>query len=187
MNCFTPIASALALTLAGCTSVVLPTVALLQAKSPLEADPEAIEMAVDMPDGARVPTDGAWFEVKAHNTILDESVSHKYTMQQRTSSDGRTLFRVHPDDLAGLRIIQAKVMKWERETPDESSGSFSVGVIACEFDGGPPPDATFSVAIRTEVDGTFIPLIRNTKVSKLIDALQAHPDFDPPEKLPACQ
>jgi hypothetical protein len=162
--------------LQGCASVVAPTLAALGAVSPLTADPAGFEIAVDMPHGADIATNGATFALSMARSDTGETFDQEYVLQRRQSTDGRVLFRVNPADLDDIRAFQAKAITWEAEDPVASSGSFGVGVTACSTGDGPAPDARFSLAIRTEVDGSFMPLIRNALVSDVLGAVEALED-----------
>lgn len=164
-----------ALALQACTSVVMSTAAMLNATSPMEADPAGFEIAIDMPDGVFVPTGGATMGLTNAHSKLGETYDETYALQQRSSQDGQTLFRIHPDDLDDIRAFQARAVTWETEDPEASTGSFSVSVSFCKIGEGPAPDDRFSVSIRTETDGMFLPLIRNAKVA---DALNLITDSD---------
>ena len=158
----------------GCGSVVLPTVATLNAMSPLEADPAGFEIAIVMPEGADVQKDGALIQFDMARSDTGETVSEEYALQRRTSSDGRVLFRIHPDDLNAVRAFQMKARVWEVAVPEESSGSFSLAVTACKTNVAVSPDATFSVSIRTVVDGPFLPLLRNVSVVEVLENFNAN-------------
>jgi hypothetical protein len=170
--------------LQGCGSVVLSTVAALNAQSPLTADPAGIEIAVDMPEGADIPQGGATFVISMARTDTGEALNETFALQRREASDGRLLFRVNPAELDDLRDIQARALAWETENSAASSGSFSVNVFACKIGDGPEDDARFSVAIRTEVGGGFMPLIRNALV---MDAIEAADSVEDAPNSPNCE
>ncbi|UWR00082.1 hypothetical protein K3729_04720 [Rhodobacteraceae bacterium S2214] len=162
--------------LQGCGTVVLSTVAALNATSPLTADPAGFEVAVDMPEGGDIAPDGATINLFMSHTVLGEDVNETYVLQRRQSADGRILFRINPRDLDMVRAFQAKARTWEANDPDASSGGFGVSVVACSVGDGPADDATFSVSIRTQVDGGFMPLIRNARVMDAIEAVEGLDD-----------
>lgn len=173
---------AAALMLQACTSVVLSTAAMLNATSPLDADPSGFEIAVTIPDGVRVPQGGATMGFEATNERLQETIKGEYALEQRATKDAQTLFRIAPDDLPAVLDFQAKAREWETADPSNSSGSFSVGVTFCKVGNGPALDDTFSVSIRTKTDGVFLPLIRNAKVSAAMELLEENKQ-DLPENL----
>lgn len=163
------------LALQGCGSVVLSTVAALNATSPLAADPAGFEIAVDMPDGGDIAPDGASLNLFMFHTGLGEEFDETYILERRQAADGRILFRINPRDLDAIRAFQTKARDWETNDPIASSGGFGVSVVACSVGDGPADDATFSVSIRTQVDGGFMPLIRNARV---LDAIEAVKDLE---------
>lgn len=160
------------LALQGCGSVVLSTVAALNGQSPLTADPEGYEIAVDMPEGGDIAPDGAAINLFMSHAVLGESVDETYILQRRQTADGRILFRINPRDLDAIRALQTKAIDWETNDPVASSGGFGVSVVACSVGDGPADDATFSVSIRTQVDGRFMPLIRNARITDAIAAVE---------------
>jgi hypothetical protein len=158
--------------LQACGAVVLPTLAMLNGMSPLTADPAGFEVAVAMPEGADVPDGAATFTLEMTRSDTGEAFDRDFVLQRRAAADGRILFRVNPADLDELRTLQARAVAWEAEDPDAASGSISVGVTACAKGDGPAEDARFSVSIRTQVDGAFMPLIRDTLVSEVIEEVE---------------
>ncbi len=166
------LAIAAAASLQACSSVVLSTAAMLNATSPMEADPAGFEVAVTIPEGVVVPKGGATMGLANANSKLDQEFNETYALQQRTTTDGQTLFRIDPADLDKVRAFQTRAIAWETDDPDASSGSFSVAVAFCQVGDGPAPDDRFSVSIRTEPDGIFLPLIRNAKVADALDLIK---------------
>ena len=161
------------LALPGCGSVVLPTVAALNAVSPLTADPAGFEVAAALPAGADVPVGGAIFTISMSREDTGEAIKQDFTLQRRQSADGRILFRVHPDDLDALRSLQTKARSWEDENPVGASGSFGISVSACQTSDMLDLDSTFSVSIRTLQDGPFLPLLRNVRIADALEAVDA--------------
>lgn len=178
------------LVLQGCGAVVLPTLATLNALSPLTADPAGIEIAATLPDGADIPAGGAKFIINVARTDTGETIDETFILQRRQSSDGRLLFRINPADLDAVRAIQVKAGGWEANNSQATSGSFSIGVVACSLGDGPAADARFSVAIRSVVDGPFMPLIRNAMVSDVLEAaggLETLEEFPGSGDTPLCE
>ncbi len=166
------------LALQACSTIVMPTVAKLNTISTLEADPAGFEISIDMPDGVEIPTGGATITMNSANSRLDQAYSETYALQLRSAPDGQTLFRIHPDDVAEIRVFQARAKRWEAEEPEVSTGAVSVFVNFCKIGDGPRRDDRFSVSVRAEVDGPFMPLIRNAKVADAV----ALADDDPETK-----
>ena len=164
------------LVLQGCGSVVLPTVAALNAVSPLIADPADFEIAAALPIGADVPEGGAIFTVTMSREDTGEAVERDFLLQRRQSTDGRILFRVHPNDLGEFRALQTKARTWEDENPTGASGSFGIGVTACKTSDMLDPESTFSVSIRTTQNGPFLPLLRNVSIADALDSIDAADD-----------
>lgn len=169
-----------------CTKVAMTTVALLNASSPMEADPQGFEFAVTMPDAASVQKNGAEFRIAMTQTKLGESIDRDFILQQRSSPDGQMLFRVNPADLDELRALQAKARAWETTDPVASSGSISVFVAPCAIGEGPALSDTFSVSLRTEIDGVFLPLIRDASIEDVIASLNSDDPQADLRQLPQC-
>lgn len=155
----------------GCGNVVLPTIATLNAVSPLEADPAGFEIAADMPEGTDVQTGGVLMMFDMARSDTGETVSKTYILQRRISTDGRVLFRVHPDDLASVRAFQTMAAEWKSTASQEASGSIRMSVTACQTGVEISPDATFSVSIRTVEDGPFLPLLRDVSIAEALNKL----------------
>lgn len=160
----------------GCSSVVLPTVATLNTVSPLEADPAGFEIASDLPEGTDVQVGGAFMIFDMTRSDTNETLSKTYKLQRRTSTNGRVLFRIHPSDLASVRAFQATAAEWENIAPQETSGSISMSVTACKTGAEISPNATFSVSIRTVVDGPFLPLLRDVSIAEALNNLDVSPE-----------
>jgi hypothetical protein len=127
-----------------------------------------------MPDGADIAQNGATFVLSMSRSDTGEERAGTFTLERRESSDGRSRIRIDPADLDAVRSLQATANAWETEDPVASSGSLTVGVIACSVGNGPADDANFSVWIRTVADGPFMPLIRNASVSDVLDAAEEY-------------
>lgn len=166
------LSSAACLLLGACSSVVMSTAAMLGMTNLFDVDPAGYEVAVTIPEGVDVSKDGATFGLTNKNTIHNVDIAKTYALQRRDTQDGQTLFRINPKDLAEVREFQAQVKAWELEDANANSGSFTVEVNFCVLGDGPVPEDVFSVAIRTDPDGRFMPLIRNASVSDAIKAIE---------------
>ncbi len=184
LNLFPMLALPLAMS---CSKVVMTTAAILGATSPMDADPQGFEVAVTLPSATGVQNDGAHFIVGMENAQLDESFERTFILQQSETRDGKILFRVNPDDLDELRALQAKAKAWEMADPVASSGSISVFVSPCAIGDGPNLDDTFSVAMRTQVDGAFLPLIRGASIEDVVNALESENPQEDLKRLPQCK
>ncbi len=166
----------LAATLAACSSVNLPTVARLSALSPLEADPEGLEVAFDLPVGLGIMPDGASLGFAMERSDTGEVRDLDLTLERRMLEGGFVVFRVAPEDLASVRAFQATARAWKDELGGDASGSISAGVSVCLIGDGPVDEAVLSSSIRTSVDGPFFPLIVNASVADIL--AQAATDLD---------
>lgn len=161
------------LLLAGCGSVVPTTLARLSALSPLEADPADIAVSLQLPAGLGVKPGSAKISVQAERSDTNESFSEGFVLARSTGSDGSTVYQVAASDHARFKALQDKAQSWEAENSKATSGSLSVGLEGCTIGPGPSDDATLSVSIRTEADGTFLPLIRDAALDKVLDKTEA--------------
>ncbi|GLQ36372.1 hypothetical protein GCM10007939_26560 [Amylibacter marinus] len=159
----------LAVNLAACGNVVLPTVAQLANISPLEADPAGFEVLVDLPTGVSIRPQSAVLTLSAVHEMQSKEISGAYVLEQAPSDMGLRLFRIAPADLEQIREFQSIARAWESEDPDASHGSISVNVIACALGDGPASDAVFSLSLKTRTTGEFMPLIRNASVRDILD------------------
>ena len=158
---------AFAVALSGCGSVDVFTVARLAAISPLEADPAGSAVTADLPEGLRLRPDGLVLELEAQRADLGEAVGARYVLVAQQEG-GRKVWRVNPDDLSELRMLQAKIREWESSAPDATEGHLGVYVAGCAVGAGPDPEGTISVFLRTSAEDPLRPLIRNAPMKDVI-------------------
>ena len=135
------------------------TLARLSQMSPLTADPAAIQVMIDFPDGIRIPRGSAVLGFEAELRSTGETIAGNFVLAETGAA--RRLYRIDPADIPEMRAFQARAKAWEATHPDDSSGSMSIDLQFCKIGEGPAPDATVDVSIRMETDGPFLPLIRN--------------------------
>lgn len=164
--------------LAGCGSLVPATVAMLYGASPLEADPAAIQIALVMPPGLRVKPGTAKMTIATTRLDTNETRGGDFILQARpvvlaevdvpegAHSDA---YRLSPKDVMAVKALQAVARQWKAEVPEgQTKGTFAVGVGGCTMGAGPAPDATASIYIRTEADGSFLPLLRDAELREFL-------------------
>lgn len=165
--------------LAGCSSLVPSTVAMLYGTSPLEADPAAIEIALILPQGLQAKPGTARMTITSTREDTGETTGGDYVLQARPvvladvdvpAGAHADAYRLSPQDVAAVKAMQATVRQWKAELPDEdqTKGSFAVGVAGCTKGNGPAPDATASIYIRTQDSGRFLPLLRDANLREFM-------------------
>jgi hypothetical protein len=165
--------------LAACSSLVPSTVAQLQATSPAEVDPAAIEVAILMPAGLQPQPQKAVLTLTGSRTDTGETARLDVVLAERAVTlegvdvqPGESVFayRLADADLAAVRAQQAVLDAWEAAAPDATQGSLSVGLGACTVGEGPTPDAAGAVYIRMAPGAPMMPLIRRAPIVALVGA-----------------
>ena len=165
-----------ALALGACANLVPTTVARLAALSPLNADPEGFEVALDLPDGAGVMPGSAVLTIEASRSGTGEGFEESYVLEGVPGDP--PVWRIARADLPALRAAQARALAWEMEDPIASSGALGVFLVPCREGDGPGQDAVLSILLRSEVGGPFRPLVRDARIADFAgeDDLAALPD-----------
>lgn len=165
------------LVLAACSALVPGTMVELSALSPLTADPSAIEVALVLPPGLEVAPNSAILTLGATHRVTGETVSETFVLQPMSSQaggaglpddPGAERFRLSPADLDRMEQTQNDIEASNALLPDAVRGSLSVGLGGCAKGEGPAPDAKAAAFIRTERNGAFLPLIRETPLLTLL-------------------
>lgn len=154
----------------GCSSVVIPTVAKLSGLSPLDADPSGFEVAIDLPEGASVDTGDATFIIESRHSGLDHHLREVFALERQEVDSDRLMFRFAQADLARVLAIQSQAAAWKAADPKLASGSISVRATPCIIGDGPDLGDTLSISLRIKPNGPLLPLVRNAKISELLDA-----------------
>lgn len=166
------------LLLAACSSVVPETVNRLSSLSPIEADPEQIEILISLPDGIDLPAGGASLTLSAAKDSQTTTGHYVLSRSEVTSvEDGignqteghLLLYRIENKDIPNLRAQQRQIRAWKAEN-DATEGSLSVSLSPCIQGEPPAEDAKGSVWIRTENDGPFLQLVKSAPIRQLLDA-----------------
>ena len=159
---------ALALT-AGCSSVVPSTIARLNAISPMEADPQDIAIALDLPDTVGITQGSAQMLMTATRRDTEQTSSETYILATMHGSDGSTIYAIAEADFGRIRAQQTLIQQWKEEAGRATSGSVGVNLKGCSIGDGPDEDDVMSIRIRTDTDGPFFPLVRDTPVKKVLE------------------
>jgi hypothetical protein len=162
-----------------CSTLVPATAARLAALTPETADPAALSVAIVTPPGlrpvpgtARLILTAARTDTGATETIdaILRDVPGNAAAFDALPGEALTFFALRADDIPAMRALQQRLTEWKAEAPDGTRGSLSVGMAACAVGDGPAPDAVGSVFIRTEPDGSYLPLIARAPLAALIGA-----------------
>lgn len=157
--------------------MVVETVAELERLSPLEADPGQIAVAIDLPDGFAIHPDSAIMSMSVAQKNLGQSRAEEFVLEQTGAV--WTVFRVAQADFERLAEIQDLARSWETEDPKATKGSFSVGALPCVKNSDADRSETFSISIQLATDAPFKPLVRNAKVSSILNRFEL-------KELPVC-
>ncbi|MDP3195961.1 hypothetical protein [Tabrizicola sp.] len=165
-------AIAASLLAAACSEIVPSTVARLASVDPLAADPAALELVVILPPGLAVTPGTATLEIGAVRG--EDTAVGSFRLEDRRAPEGIAVregatargFALSASDAQRMRELQEQIDGWKRD--GSASGSFGFGLGGCTIGNGPAPDATGSVLIRMTADGTFLPLIREGRLSELL-------------------
>lgn len=153
--------------LSACTSIVPSTVMRLNGLSPSTADPAGFAVDLTLPAGIDVQPGTARLLYSVARADTGQTRSGSYTLER----DG-SVFRIAPDDLAGLRALQATTRLWQVQNRDATDGSLGLTVAFCKNDPAPAADGRVSVGLRLEEGGAFLPLVRNGPLSAVASADQ---------------
>ena len=164
--------------LSACSGLVGSTAAILGTVDPLTADPAAVAVRVDLPEGIALLEDGARLALAARRDDTGQAFSEVFVLRQ--DGDGTRTLAVDGTDYARLRQAQATARAWKAEDDDATRGSLSLTLDPCRTVASPAPDARFSAAIRLDRDGPFLPLLRNARLGDVAAVAEI-------AQLPACE
>lgn len=151
----------IALSLSSCTAFVPNTLLQAQRLSPLTADPAAVALRLELPDGLGVTPDSARIIL----ALTDQGVTRQeeFILNERAG-----VFSVAADDIAPMRQFQQDSLAAKETRPDDVKGSLSLTLGPCRIGNGPTPNAPVSAGLRMEPDGDFLPLINNGPISAVV-------------------
>ena len=132
---------------------------------PLSADPGAMTVRLDLPEGLRVR--GAALAIEARRGEVSEGAVAAILQ----GPDG--LWRVSEADLPAWRAAAARIRAWEAADPDGTSGSLTVSVTGCAEGAGPAPDARVSAALSPAPGAPFAPILTRAPVSAVLSGTRA--------------
>lgn len=172
------------ISVAACSSLNPVTAYRASQISPLTAEPSDFAVFVEMPPNLNIPAGKAVLSIGAENKALGVSDYRHYALEQ-VDVGARIRFRIPPKRLDELRAQQATIVKWESDTPRESSGSIGFNLEFCKTGDGPNLDDTFSAYLQLAPTEPPSPLFRNVRVRRAIkatgfeeDAINQIPDCD---------
>jgi hypothetical protein len=158
--------------LVGCASVPLTSIPKLMSLSIETIDPEALELAVLVPDTVGIQPGTARFSIKMTdkdtgrtlNTsqVVDMPVSELDPGLQRKIKPGQTVrrFKLSEDAAADLRAYREEAIAM-REQASDTDGSFSASVGFCRIDGTMFPEQVPLVFyVRTKPGQNFFKLFK---------------------------
>ena len=155
--------------LSACGFVDFDTVREFSDLSPLTADPAAVTVFLDLPDGLGILPGSANVTFGADRSDTGETDREIYTLQT-VEVDGLTGLRIAPNDWPKFRGQQVRLRAWEAEAPRATEGTFAVDGEPCAFGPGPAPEATASIFVQLASGDGRRPLIDNAPISSWFDA-----------------
>ncbi|MCB2117600.1 MAG: hypothetical protein KDE00_15240 [Rhodobacteraceae bacterium] len=160
--------------MAGCSALVPSGVARLSAISPLEADPDAIAVALVLPEGVDLVPGSARLAIEAVREDTGEAASGDFALSAAAADAtafgaeaGQVrVLSVAEDAGAPMRALQATVRDWKAAGAG-THGQIAVRMAACHIGAGPAPDARASVYLRTDPSGEFFAVLRDGPLSEI--------------------
>lgn len=159
----------LLLMLAACGDVPPLTVARLATLSPIEVDPTAISVGLDLPPGVAVEGDAARLLLGA----VRDDTGARTSATAALVADEAGRWRVAPGDVAALRAVQATIRDWKAEAPDATEGTLAVTLEGCRLGDGPGQDAVVSVDLATAPGARPLPLLRGAPLEAVLEGIGA--------------
>lgn len=159
----------LVLCLCACGSLSPMAVVQLMTLSPLETDPAHLAVALELPEGVKLPDGAAFIQLSAKQTKTGQTTDRRYPLLARSEGGNRTIYQVAPRDLETLRQQQSLILGWGEADKDATQGSFSVGLNGCKTGDGPQPDGVVNIFIRTAPDRAFVPMIKEMPWSEVLE------------------
>ncbi|MEZ5713801.1 MAG: hypothetical protein R3D85_00695 [Paracoccaceae bacterium] len=150
--------------LAACSSLNPVTLARLAQLDPMTADPGAIAIRLDLPDGLVVPPGGATLDIASARSDTGQSVKARLALTERAG-----IWALDPADAARLRSLRAQIRQWEAEAPEANSGSFSLGITGCATGDGPDPAAPVRADLSLDGGASFLPFLRGASVAQVLE------------------
>ncbi|MCF2871683.1 hypothetical protein L0664_11455 [Octadecabacter sp. G9-8] len=155
--------------LMGCTSLVMSTVVALDDLDPMTADPAGFEVALDIPDPLGLVKNSTEFQFTATRGETGDVSGGEYTLLETTTPDGHRVYRIPQNAVEDIRAIQKDAATWQ--ATGDNALSVGVNLDFCRTTQDPlPDDLRFSIFIRLAQDAPLLPLVRNSRVTEVIEA-----------------
>ena len=155
--------------LMGCTSLVMSTVMALDDLDPMTADPAGFVVALDVPAPLAMVKDSVVFEFGATRSDTGETQGGTYTLIETRDEQDRVVYRLPPQGVEDIRATQLNATTWTETGGNELS--LRVTFDFCRtLETTVPDDIEFSIFIRLAKDAPILPLVRNSRVTEVIDA-----------------
>lgn len=155
--------------LMGCTSLVMSTVMALDDLDPMTADPAGFSVALDVPAPLAMVEDKVFFEFAAVRGETGDRQGGRFVLAASRDDAGRTVYRLPPEGIDAVRAAQQDAATWAGTGDNELS--IGVTVDFCRTaDVTVPDDIRFSIFIQLAQDAPMLPLVRNSRVTEVIEA-----------------
>ncbi|MDU8942624.1 hypothetical protein [Ovoidimarina sediminis] len=156
----------LPLAVAACGSVDLATMAGLRGISPLDADPAAILVRAELPDGIALLPEGTFLELGAERPGGAVAEGRFALVPDPAVPDG---WRIDPGEVAELRALQAEIRGMKAAAPGATVGTLAVRTAPCGA--AVAPDDTLSVWLRLMPDAPLRPMLRDVPVADVLEEI----------------
>lgn len=154
--------------LMGCGSLVMSTVMALDDLDPMTADPAGFVVALDVPQPLAIVEDSVELAIGVTRGETGETLGGSFVLVESRDGEGRTVYRLPQEGIAGIRSAQQDAATWATTGDNE----LSIGVIIdfCRtVETDVPEDLQFSIFIQLAQDAPMLPLVRNSRVTEVID------------------
>lgn len=159
------------LSLGACSSLVPGTVAQVAQLDPLTADPAAVAIEVQMPEGLAIRPGSARLELSAQRGDMRAGGAFALAAEGNVWSLAQA-------EWPAFRAAQARIADWKAEDPAGTLGTLAVRVDPCLTGAPTLGRAAVSVSIRTAEDGAFLPLLRDASMRAVVRDVPLEPCGD---------
>lgn len=191
-----PMAAALCLILGGCGHMPLSTMYQLRNFDAATVDPQALRVAVRIPETLEPQPRGVKLKVslwrgdegatkEVHDFVLQETATpaDRAELAGHARPGTRThVFRVDPDDVARIRAIQSETRAARQAAPGRSHGTFGVSADTCRIADLAEAPVMMTTFLKTDARGGYLVLLENVDLRGVVPKDKTFDDV-----VPACE
>ena len=156
----------LALLLSAC-QFLTPEALALRDFNPLLAEPEELEAGFLLTPGLALPDGGAELVATATRADTGDALTERFVLSQ-TTEDALTGLMIAEEDHARFASVQARILSWEEEAPNSTTGSVTISARLCETLPGAAQDARLSVWMSEGPGLPMIPMVENLPIAEFV-------------------